>query len=80
VTEQPGPHPGVDLIEVERIERALDELPDEYREGIAKSCLAGLPHSEVAADMGRSEVAVRKLLSRPRARLAVLLERGVTPA
>ena len=60
--------------EVRRIEKAFDLLPEDYREVLSLGCLAGLPHRDVAAEMKRSEPSVRKLLSRARARLAILLE------
>ena len=60
--------------EVRRIEKAFDLLPEDYREVLSLGCLAGLPHREVAVEMNRSEPSVRKLLSRARARLAILLE------
>ncbi|MCA8975996.1 MAG: sigma-70 family RNA polymerase sigma factor [Planctomycetes bacterium] len=59
--------------EMERIERAFDHLPDEHRTVLTLACILGLPHREIAAEMGKSEVAVRKLLSRARARLALVL-------
>ena len=60
--------------EIERIEGAFDKLPDDYREVITMACLAGMPHREIAAKLSKSEPAVRQLLSRARARLALLLE------
>ncbi|MCB9881326.1 MAG: sigma-70 family RNA polymerase sigma factor [Planctomycetes bacterium] len=59
--------------EVARIENAIDRLHAEHREIIALSCFAGLSHAEIADELGKSEPAVRKLLSRARANLAVLL-------
>lgn len=59
--------------EIERIERAFDELPEEYREVITLARLVGLSHAEIARRLGRSEEAVRQLLARARARLARLL-------
>lgn len=59
--------------QVVRIERAMDVLPEEYRRVITLACLVGLSYAEIAADLDRSETAVRKLLSRARARLALLL-------
>ncbi len=60
--------------EVERVERAFDLLPEEYRNVILQVCLRSRSHREVAAEMGRSEEALRKLLSRARARLALLMQ------
>ena len=60
--------------ELERVERAFTELPDDYREVISLAKIVGLPHAEIAHEMGRSEGAVRTLLSRALARLATLHE------
>jgi len=58
----------------ERIERAFDALRDDEREVIALARVAGLPHSEIALAMGRSEAATRVLLHRSLLRLAKALE------
>lgn len=47
-----------------RVAEALDALPDDYREVIGLARIAGLPHREIAARLGRSEAATRKLLGR----------------
>ncbi|MEZ5965961.1 MAG: sigma-70 family RNA polymerase sigma factor [Planctomycetota bacterium] len=60
--------------EAMRIDRALDALPDDYREVIVLARYVGMSHREIAEEMGRSEVAVRTLLSRALARLAELLD------
>ena len=68
--------PSVELAareEVERIEAAIDQLPEDYRTVIALSRLANLSHAEVAAEMERSEGSVKMLLSRALARLSELL-------
>ncbi len=59
--------------EIARIENAFEQLPDEYREVISLARFVGLSHAEIAARMGRTEEAVRQLLTRARARLARLL-------
>ena len=59
--------------ETERIERALLQLPDEYREIIIEARIVGLSYAEIAEQTGRSDEAVRKLLARALARLARLL-------
>ena len=59
--------------ELQRIETAFEGLPDDYREVITMSCVMGMSHSEIAVEMGRAETAVRKLLSRARARLSRLM-------
>lgn len=48
----------------QRMERAFDLLPDDYSEVIALSRIVGLSHAEIAEQLGRSEGAVRTLLSR----------------
>lgn len=62
--------------ELERVERAMDALPDEYREVITLSRVAGLNHATIAEQMGRSEGAVRMLLHRAIARLVADVESG----
>ena len=57
-----------------RIEAALRCLPPDYAEVIALARFAGLSHREIAAEMGRTEVAVRSLLSRALADLAGQLD------
>jgi RNA polymerase sigma-70 factor (subfamily 1) len=53
----------------ERLERAFDRLPEDYRTVITLARLLGLSHAEVAAEMGRQQGAVRTLLSRALVRL-----------
>lgn len=60
--------------QVARIERALDALSEDDRDVIVQARLLGMPSSEIASATGRSDVAVRKHLSRARARLALLLD------
>jgi RNA polymerase sigma-70 factor, ECF subfamily len=60
--------------EVERVERAFEELTDEQREVITLAHVAGLSRAEIATQMERSEGAVRVLLHRSLARLAEILE------
>ena len=59
-----------------RIETAYEQMPEDYRRVITMSCVTGMSHAEIAAEMGRAETAVRKLLSRARARLSLLLVTG----
>lgn len=61
--------------ELERIEKAFAALGDDQREVILLSRMIGLPRSEVAAKMGRSEGSVRMLLSRALAAFAEQLDR-----
>lgn len=59
--------------EVERIERAFEELPEEYREVITMAHIVGLSRAEIADHMGKSEGSVRVLLHRALAKMAALL-------
>lgn len=59
----------------DRMERAFDELADDQRHVIALSRIVGLSHAEIAADMDRSEGAVRVLLSRALVAFTAALER-----
>ncbi|HLU38657.1 MAG TPA: sigma-70 family RNA polymerase sigma factor [Planctomycetota bacterium] len=58
---------------VERIEAALDQLPETWRTAIVLHKLVGLSHAEIAAETGHSEGAVRNHLYRGLARLGALL-------
>ncbi len=59
--------------ELERVERAFAELPEEQREVILLAKIVGLSRREIGEEMGRSEGAVRVLLSRGLANLAAKL-------
>jgi RNA polymerase sigma-70 factor (ECF subfamily) len=59
--------------EMERIERAFESLPEEYREVITLAHIVGLSRSEIAAQMGKSEGNVRVLLHRALAKVSSLL-------
>ena len=48
----------------EAMEQAFDLLTEDHREVITLSRIVGLPHAEIARVMGRSDTAVRGLLSR----------------
>ncbi len=60
---------------IDLIERAFEELPDDHRQVILLARLVGLSRKEIADEMGRSEVAVRNLLSRALSQLAEILDR-----
>lgn len=60
---------------VDRIEAAIDALPDAYREVVLLSRFVGLSSQEIAEQTGKTDGAVRVQLSRALARLASLLER-----
>ncbi len=59
--------------EVARLEAAIDQLPAEHREVVTLAHLAGLSRAEIGVQMGKTEEAVRALLARAKARLAMLL-------
>ena len=63
----------------EELVQALDALQPAHREVIALARLAGLPIPEVAHVMGRTESAVRTLLSRALVALSAMLDRGAEP-
>ena len=48
----------------DRLERALEDLPPDYREVLRLSRIEGLRHQEIAARMNRSHAAVRQLVIR----------------
>jgi RNA polymerase sigma-70 factor, ECF subfamily len=60
--------------EIERLETAIEQLPEEQREVLTLAHLAGLSRAEIGERMGRSEEAVRALLHRAKARLMILLD------
>ena len=62
--------------ELARVEGAFAKLGDEQREVILQAKLMGLSRAEIAANLGKTEVAVRVLLHRALARLAQELEPG----
>jgi RNA polymerase sigma-70 factor (ECF subfamily) len=60
--------------ELGRIETAFSKLPDEQQQVILMARMMDLSRTEIAEEMGRSEGAVRTLLSRSLARLAEMLD------
>ena len=60
--------------EIERLERAFDQLSDEHREIIGLAHMMDLPRTEIATRLGKNEGAVRSLLHRAMARLSSILE------
>ena len=58
---------------MQKLEEAMDQLPEDYREAITLHRLVGLSQSEIAEAMDRSEGAVRNLIYRGLARLTVMM-------
>lgn len=56
-----------------RFEQALDSIPSGHRDVVVMSRILGLPHAEIALRVGKTEVAVRTMLSRALVQLASLL-------
>ena len=62
-------------IELARLEKAIDELKPEYREVIVLTKIDGLSYNEMGERLGKSDDAVRKLVSRAMAELTVAFKR-----
>jgi RNA polymerase sigma-70 factor (ECF subfamily) len=62
--------------EAERLRRAFEALPEEYRRVIVRFQVEGASQAEIAREMGRTSEAVRKLVARAMARLSAELEEG----
>lgn len=60
--------------ELDRTERAFAKLSEDKREVILLAKIVGLSRAEIAGEMGRTELAIRSLLSRALAELAEYLE------
>ena len=60
--------------EAERLRRAFESLPAEYRRVIVRFQVEGASQAEIAAELGRSSEAVRKLIARAMSRLSGALE------
>jgi RNA polymerase sigma-70 factor (ECF subfamily) len=57
--------------ELARLERAMNELKPEYREALVLAKIEGLSYREIETRLGKSSEAIRKLVSRAMAELAV---------
>ena len=60
--------------ELDKLEKAMDRLTDDYREVLLLAKIEGLPHEQIAEYMERSPAAVAKLLSRAIVALAIEFE------
>jgi RNA polymerase sigma-70 factor (ECF subfamily) len=65
--------------ELERIERAFEQLPEEYREVITLAHVVGLSRAEIAEQMGKTEGNVRVLLHRALAKMSAILSPEAPP-
>lgn len=59
--------------ELQRVEAAFGKLAPEKQEVVLMARLMGLSHAEIAKELGKTEVAVRSILSRALAELAAHL-------
>jgi RNA polymerase sigma-70 factor (ECF subfamily) len=66
--------------ELARVEHAFDALSEEQREVISLAHVAGLSRGEIAKRLGKSEGAVRTMLSRALAQLSEILDDEGPPA
>jgi len=60
--------------ELEKLEKAIDILKPEYREVIVLTKIEGLSYKEISGRIGKSDEAVRKLVSRAMASLTSVFE------
>ena len=59
--------------DLDRLERAFEQLPADYQQVIRLARIVGLSHAEIATEIGRSEGAVRVFLHRALGRLGLLM-------
>lgn len=62
--------------EIERLEAALQQLPDDYKEIVVLAKIVGMPHTDIAAHLGRTLPSVRNALGRALTRLGLALRDG----
>lgn len=61
--------------EIVALERAFDQLPEDYRQALTLYRIVGLSTAEIAQQCGRTEAATKMLLHRAMARLTSILAR-----
>jgi RNA polymerase sigma-70 factor (ECF subfamily) len=61
-------------IRMNRMQQAIESLPDEQRDAIRMRYAEGLPTKQIAEKLGKTDVAVRVLLSRSMRQLERQLE------
>ena len=62
--------------QIDRLDAALQTLPDDYREIVTLAKLVGMSHADIAEHLGRSLPSVRNALGRALRKLGEALERG----
>ena len=60
--------------QVQRLEAAFDELPEQYREALTLYRIVGMPLAQLAQQLGKTEGATKMLLGRAMARLTSVLQ------
>ena len=60
--------------EIERLESALEQLPDDYREVVVLARIVGMPHRDIAEHLGRTVSSVRNVLGRAITRLGMVMK------
>ena len=66
--------------DLERLERAVDALPDDWREVVTLARLAGLSSREIGEQTGRKPAAVRMMLGRALRHLGAAMREGEADA
>jgi len=61
--------------DLSKLEKAIDELKPEYREVIVLTKIDGLSYNDIGARLGKSNEAVRKIVSRAMAELTVAFKK-----
>lgn len=74
VAEEEAPIEYADDLTVERVKRAINQLPDGYRSVLSLYLLEGYDHQEIAEIMGISESTSKSQLNRAKSKLRELLE------
>ncbi len=72
-------HEAIRKEEIGDLERAFEQMPDDYREVVTCAKILGMTHEEIAERLDRTPSATRVLLHRAMVRLAVLLESRQEP-
>ena len=63
----------IDALGVARIVKAIDELPEEYRQSVRMNLLANMTYKEIADELGANPITVGTRISKGRALLTKVL-------